>query len=212
MRLVASIAAVLIAAFIMGADSPSAHAEELQITNDSTKVVVIEPGDSLSKIASNHASTYKRLYEANTEIKHPDLIYPDHKLRIPTADEQLPERPMPVDAQLPVENPAPKRTQARTSVTQDPSVKPKLAAPKAVVGGNIWDRLAQCESGGNWSINSGNGYYGGLQFSLPTWKAVGGTGYPHQASKAEQVKRGQILQARSGWGQWPACAFKLGLK
>jgi hypothetical protein len=67
-----------------------------------------------------------------------------------------------------------------------------------------------CESGGNWSINTGNGYYGGLQFSLGTWQSVGGTGYPHQATKAEQVLRGQILQARAGWGQWPSCARRLG--
>ena len=73
-----------------------------------------------------------------------------------------------------------------------------------------WERLAQCESGGNWSMNTGNGYYGGLQFSLETWRNVGGSGYPHQASKAEQIKRGQILQARAGWGQWPHCARQLG--
>ena len=59
-------------------------------------------------------------------------------------------------------------------------------------------------------MNSGNGYYGGLQFSLSTWRNVGGAGYPHQASKAEQIKRGQILQARAGWGQWPHCARQLG--
>ena len=69
----------------------------------------------------------------------------------------------------------------------------------------------QCESGGNWAANSGNGYYGGLQFSLATWQNVGGSGYPHQASKAEQIKRGKILQASAGWGQWPSCARQLGL-
>ena len=59
-------------------------------------------------------------------------------------------------------------------------------------------------------MNSGNGYYGGLQFSLATWHDVGGAGYPHQATKAEQIKRGKILQARAGWGQWPGCARELG--
>jgi hypothetical protein len=59
-------------------------------------------------------------------------------------------------------------------------------------------------------MNSGNGYYGGLQFSLATWQSVGGTGYPHQASRNEQIHRGQILQSRAGWGQWPACSEKLG--
>ena len=75
----------------------------------------------------------------------------------------------------------------------------------------IWDRLAQLESGGNWSINTGNGYYGGLQFSLPTWRAVGGSGLPSNASREEQIMRAKILQARSGWGQWPATARALGL-
>ena len=74
-----------------------------------------------------------------------------------------------------------------------------------------WERLAACESGGRWSLNSGNGYYGGLQFSLSTWQLVGGAGYPHTASKAEQITRGRMLQARAGWGQWPHCAAELGL-
>ncbi|MCW2616827.1 MAG: hypothetical protein JWN08_3821 [Frankiales bacterium] len=76
----------------------------------------------------------------------------------------------------------------------------------------VWDRLAQCESGGNWSINTGNGYYGGLQFSAGSWRAVGGSGLPHQATKAEQIRRGEILKARAGWGSWPACSRELGLR
>ncbi len=75
-----------------------------------------------------------------------------------------------------------------------------------------WERLADCESGQRWDINTGNGYYGGLQFSLSTWRGVGGTGYPHEHSKWEQIHRGEILQQRSGWGQWPHCSRKLGLR
>jgi flagellar biosynthesis GTPase FlhF len=78
--------------------------------------------------------------------------------------------------------------------------------------GGVWDRLAQCESGGNWSINTGNGYYGGLQFNLQTWRSVGGSGYPHQASKAEQIHRAQILHSQRGFQPWPACSSKLGLR
>jgi uncharacterized protein YabE (DUF348 family) len=70
---------------------------------------------------------------------------------------------------------------------------------------SVWDKIAQCESGGNWSINSGNGYYGGLQFSAATWHSVGGPGLPHQHSREVQIKYAKILQARSGWGQW-GCA------
>lgn len=75
-----------------------------------------------------------------------------------------------------------------------------------------WDALADCESGGNWSINTGNGYYGGLQFSASTWQAVGGSGLPHEHSRETQIHFGQILQARSGWGQWPHCTAQLGLR
>jgi len=75
----------------------------------------------------------------------------------------------------------------------------------------VWAALAQCESGGNPSTNTGNGYYGLYQFSLPTWQAMGGSGLPSEASGAEQTMRAQKLQAQSGWGQWPACAAKLGL-
>jgi len=82
----------------------------------------------------------------------------------------------------------------------------------SVASGSVWDRLAQCESGGNWSINTGNGYYGGLQFSLSTWRAYGGSGYPHQNSRAQQIAIAQKLQAAAGWGQWPACSRKLGLR
>lgn len=75
-----------------------------------------------------------------------------------------------------------------------------------------WEDLAQCESHQQWSINTGNGYYGGLQFSLGTWQNVGGAGYPHQNTKWEQIHRGEILQQRAGWGQWPHCSRQLGLR
>ncbi|WP_159085804.1 resuscitation-promoting factor [Aeromicrobium chenweiae] len=75
----------------------------------------------------------------------------------------------------------------------------------SATGNTVWDKIAQCESGGNWSINTGNGYYGGLQFSAATWKSVGGPGLPHQNSREVQIKYAKILQARSGWGQW-GCA------
>jgi len=71
--------------------------------------------------------------------------------------------------------------------------------------------LRQCESGGNYRINTGNGYYGAYQFSASTWRGIGYSGLPHQASPATQDQAARDLQARSGWGQWPACSRKLGL-
>ena len=76
----------------------------------------------------------------------------------------------------------------------------------------VWDRVAQCESSGNWAINTGNSYYGGLQFNQGTWRANGGTGMPHQHSRAEQIRVAENLRAKSGYAPWPACSRKLGLR
>jgi len=79
--------------------------------------------------------------------------------------------------------------------------------------GTVWEQLAKCESSGNPAAVSRNGlYYGLYQFSLGTWKSVGGTGLPSQATAEEQTRLAEKLQARSGWGQWPACSRKLGLR
>ncbi|GAA1347550.1 transglycosylase family protein [Arthrobacter roseus] len=76
---------------------------------------------------------------------------------------------------------------------------------------STWDALAQCESGGNWSINTGNGFSGGLQFTPSTWAAFGGQGSPVNANKAEQIAVAERVQATQGWGAWPACSAQLGL-
>ena len=110
------------------------------------------------------------------------------------------------------------RTVVTSDVTRQPvsaivrvGTKPQPAANFA--GGNsVWDRLAQCESGGNWATNTGNGYYGGLQFSLGTWRAYGGTGLPSQHSRETQIAIATKLRnASGGYGAWPACAASLGL-
>mgnify|MGYP000927010498 FL=1 len=75
-----------------------------------------------------------------------------------------------------------------------------------------WEKLAQCESGGNWSINTGNGFYGGLQFTQQSWNGVGMSGSPHTASKEAQIEAAERLLALQGWGAWPACTAKLGLR
>ncbi len=79
----------------------------------------------------------------------------------------------------------------------------------------MWDRLAQCESGGNWSINTGNGFSGGLQFTKSTWLAFGGGKYApvaHQATREQQIDIAKKVQAGQGWGAWPACTSKLGIR
>ena len=86
--------------------------------------------------------------------------------------------------------------------------------PAVAAEGATWDRLAQCESGGNWAINTGNGYYGGLQFSQSTWEGFGGGAYASRAdlaSREQQIAIAEKTLAGQGWGAWPACSAKLGL-
>jgi resuscitation-promoting factor RpfA len=87
-----------------------------------------------------------------------------------------------------------------------------LAGTASAAPDSAWDKLAQCESGGNWNINTGNGYYGGLQFNLGTWRAFGGAGMPNQASRSQQIAVAEKVLAAQGWGAWPACSRKMGLR
>ena len=170
---------------------------------ETSRNVTVNPGDYLYKVATDNNSTVQRLYDANSDIDNPDLIFPGQTIRIPAASEQLPTRLLPsnrVAAAQAATAPAVKTT-ARTAV-----------ASAAVAGGSVWDSLAACESGGNWAINTGNGFYGGLQFTLSSWRAVGGSGSPSDASREEQIARAETLRASQGWGAWPACSAKLGLR
>ena len=85
------------------------------------------------------------------------------------------------------------------------------AAVPTAASTSTWDSLAQCESSGNWGINTGNGFAGGLQFTPSTWAAYGGTGSAANASREQQIAVAERVQASQGWGAWPACAAKLGL-
>lgn len=74
-----------------------------------------------------------------------------------------------------------------------------------------WDRMAECESEGQWDLVSGNGYEGGLQFSPSSWLEVGGSGSPAAASREEQIMRAEFLLELQGWDAWPSCSSQLGL-
>ena len=166
--------------------------------------VTVQAGDSLSSIAAANNTTYVRLFDANDFITDPNMIDPGQQVRIPRADEQLPDRPLPADA-------------VAAAVAPVAAVAPEVTAtPTAYVAPSsndtsVWDRIAACESGGNWAINTGNGFYGGLQFTVGSWQAVGGTGLPSNASRDEQIARAQLLQARQGWGAWPVCSVRAGV-
>ncbi|RKT83547.1 Uncharacterized conserved protein YabE, contains G5 and tandem DUF348 domains [Saccharopolyspora antimicrobica] len=101
-------------------------------------------------------------------------------------------------------------------ITKEAQEKVVRVGGKQPPTSGVWDKLAQCEAGGNWSINTGNGYYGGLQFNKSTWDAYGGdqyAPYPHQASREQQIAVAEKVRAArgGGYGAWPGCSSKLGL-
>jgi LysM repeat protein len=168
-------------------------------------VVVVAEGDTLTSIADANQTTYVRIFDANDNIQDPNIINPGDQLKIPAPDEQLPDRPLP--ASVPVAQPA----------AQNYQYTPKAVtyAPVTPVGdGSVWDQLAACESGGNWAINTGNGYYGGLQFTAGTWLGNGGGAYAptaNLATREQQIAVASAIQAGRGWSPWPACSARLGL-
>ncbi len=107
-----------------------------------------------------------------------------------------------IKPQTPTPAPAPAPAKVQTVAKHD----------STVVGDDVWAKLSKCEASGNAATNTGNGYYGAFQFSAGTWKSLGGTGLPSQADYATQKDLATKLQQRSGWGQWPACSAKLGLR
>lgn len=196
LTLLAGVFVALAAVMLVG---PSGKASAQAVAT----AVQVQSGDSLDKIAQRFGTTYVRLFNANPQIADPDMIYAGQSVRIPADAEQLPARPIPGAVQSAV-------------VAKPKKVAPAKPKAKAVVAkpapGDVWDKLAQCESGGNWSINTGNGYYGGLQFNLGTWQRYGGVGSPAAASREQQIAIAQKVLATQGWGAWPACSAKLGLR
>jgi hypothetical protein len=133
--------------------------------------------------------------------------------------------PMPViPAAAPAVAPAPTTTAplgpptTTTSTTiAPPTTTTTAAAPTPAQASYVsqsgsFAALRECESGDNYSDNTGNGYYGAYQFSLQTWQGLGYSGLPSDAAPSVQDQAAQQLQARSGWGQWPACSAELGLR
>ncbi|MET1033705.1 MAG: transglycosylase family protein [Arthrobacter sp.] len=145
------------------------------------------------------------------------------KIAVGTKEKPKP-KPKPKPEPVAAPQPAPQQVAAQQKAAPQAAPKPAPKASPSSSGGTTasaasvsgaWAALAQCESGGNWAINTGNGYYGGLQFSLGSWQGVGGTQYaafPHQATPAQQIAAAEKLRANGGWGHWPACSSKLGLR
>jgi hypothetical protein len=112
--------------------------------------------------------------------------------------------------------PRPSTTTTTRPPTTTTTASPVAAAPvPAVSNAAVWDALAMCETGGNWAMNTGNGYSGGLQFHASTWAAVGGTRYAPEAwmaTREQQIAAGERVRAAAGWTAWPGCARKHGLR
>ena len=176
---------------------------------------VVGRGESLSKIAARYGYSaqdgWRRIYDANPSVANPNVVYAGQQLRVPAASEQLAPRALPV-YEAPAAPAARRGGSARAGRSATRAAAP--GAP-AVAGDGVWDKLAACESGGNWSINTGNGYQGGLQFHPQTWAGHGGGEYAPSASQAtreQQIAVAQRVQASQGWGAWPACSRKVGLR
>jgi LysM repeat protein len=217
-------AAVLASAFALPASAEPVNAVQrgqtkivAAQTDQKRKKVTVKQGDTLSKIAKKaKLSSWRPVWDLNKKIKHPNLIYPGQKLLLPAKGEKVKHRPLPALAVTRVVSsersaaPATRSVAPATSGSSRRSTATRSAAAPA--SGSVWDRLAQCESGGNWGINTGNGYSGGLQFAQGTWAANGGSGSAHNASRAEQIRVAERVRASQGWGAWPACSAKLGLR
>jgi LysM repeat protein len=174
------------------------------------KRYVVKSGDSLSSVAKRaKLPSWRPIWDLNKSIQHPNLIYPGQRLLLPAKGEKVKHRPLPAAAVTRVVS---EERSAAPASGSGRSTTNRSAQSGGSTGGGVWDRLAQCESGGNWGINTGNGYSGGLQFAPGTWRAHGGTGSAHNASRAEQIRVAERVRASQGWGAWPACSSKLGLR
>lgn len=137
-------------------------------------------------------------------LRLPQGMTPDQPASVtPSSPAQATEQTSPSDAE-----------QHRPSVTPPPA--PSTSVGEAEQAGTVWDRLAQCESRGQWHIHTGNGYEGGLQFLNSTWLSMGGGQYAkhaYQATREQQITIAEKTLAASSWAQqWPDCSKKLGLR
>ena len=161
----------------------------------------VRPGDTLSAIARHEygkAADWPALWWANRHrVPDPSLITVGQRLRLPSRHHI---RDLSRDAQAAAQAPAASATASGSAPVTSPSSLP--------TGGVNWQAIAACESGGNWSANTGNGFYGGLQFSAQTWLGYGGGQYAataNLATPAQQIAVAERVLAGQGIGAWPVC-------
>jgi LysM repeat protein len=173
----------------------------------------IRPGDTLSQIAARtygSAADWPALWWANRrQVPDPDLITAGQRLALPSSHPVPPWLARAALAATAAARPAPSARAAATAAPAAPASASSAAS--ASPGGVNWSAIAACESGGNWATNTGNGFYGGLQFTEQTWLANGGGRYASSANlatPAQQIAVAQNVLASQGIGAWPVCGAR----
>ena len=180
-----------------------------------------QPGDTLSAIAARaygSAADWPAVWWANRrQLPDPDLIAAGQRLELPGRPQvpALLARAALATAAAPATGAPATPDPAATTVPADPAAAPaappaRTASP-AVAGGVNWSAIAACESGGNWSIDTGNGFYGGLQFTEQTWLGYGGgqcASSANLATEAQQIAVAEKVLAGQGIGAWPVCGAR----
>jgi len=182
----------------------------------------VHQGDTLSAIATHaygSSADWPAIWWANRhQVRNPNMITVGQRLQLPASGHVSARMAHAAVAAIPAPPPAPApvATQAQAGsapqgeppATTPVSTAPVSSAPPASSGGANWSAIAACESGGNWSANTGNGFYGGLQFTEQTWLAYGGGQYApsaNLASESEQIAVADRVLAGQGIGAWPVC-------
>lgn len=180
--------------------TPAPVNQPVQPPKPAPKTVEVQTGDSLSAIAAGQQlESWRPLWNANASLENPNLIYPGQKLVVP--DGPTTDRPLPQGVVAEPVAPVSRPVAVSGVMRHSPAVN------YAVGVGGILERIRMRESGGNYATNTGNGYYGAYQFNLGTWRGVGGTGLPSDASPAEQDMRAQMLYNQRGCSPWPNTCY-----
>jgi LysM repeat protein len=190
----------------------------------------VRPGDSLSAIAAHtygNSADWPAVWWANRrKVANPNMISAGQKLQLSAsgnvpawmaraaraaASDPAPAAAVTSVGSQPSDQPASAQSAAPASTSSGSSASSASSGSSASLGGADWAAIAACESGGNWSTNTGNGFYGGLQFSEQTWLAYGGGQYAssaNEASESQQIAVAQRVLAGQGIGAWPVCGAR----
>jgi LysM repeat protein len=177
----------------------------------------VHQGDTLSAIAASsygNSADWAAVWWVNRhQVRNPNVLLVGQRLRLPASGHVTAAIARAAQAAIPAPPPPPPSPASTTPVSYsqpDPSTAAPVStsAPAPSAAGANWNAIAACESGGNWGINTGNGFYGGLQFTQQTWLGYGGGQYAPSANLAtpsEQIAVGQRVLAGQGIGAWPVC-------